>query len=436
MKNYRKTTYVRLARRILLLALPALLFMLGSCSNEDEVIDLTSDDLTIEVFEEPNQDEALARNENPVKLPPEKIIINESEAEGRLNLSGYTRVIFSSGSNFSGYKTRYSNTHTSSSNYTWWGETIYAQSMVVPPYCNVYLTSSDNQTGQVLNSGSSTAKYVGQLATKFWASGRYIKQVSVRCYQQQSTEQFCGYAFTSPNFSGRNFPIFRSTGVSQSTAEGFGFHYFRSFQNTSNNVCTGVTFADTDYKVNNNSRVIVEGTNDNTSLAGWPDAFYPLESWDNLGLDNDTYSSADISNLIDGYALGVSDGYTSVSQTERDACLAGYKTCKSWMTALGAVSTIAAKVTCAGYSSMAALATTIIEAIRSDNKFLLGQLLGDSARIAGNQLVRSAYPFGAVGTGICIFAIIVKAVSGETSNYYCESLKDACDEISATTQQD
>lgn len=436
MKNFKKMNVMRLARKTFLYAIPALALVFGSCSNEDEVIELTSGDLAI-VPNEQLDPEYDSSPDHFMKVPAEKSMLPDGEAEtGIISSSGPVRLILSSSTNFSGGKMRFWTSNPTTTQYTYTAGPYYYKSIVIPPYMNVKLTNDLGTVKWYYNSSGSSASYIPELTSDFTASGRYINRVDVYVYNQKTTQQFCGFAYTGTNYSGKRLSIFRSTSVAETQAEGYGFNYFDSFRAISDSDCSGVSFSDTDIAVNDNSSTVIDGVADNSDLGGQPDAFYANKEWDDMGLDDNTFTTTDSNNMIDGYALGVSDGSTTASQQEKDACLAGYRTCRNWMTALGAVSMIAAKITCAGYSSMASLATNIISAIANEQYYLLGTLIGDAAKIVASTLIKTAYPFGQVGAGICIFAIVVKGATGVTSYTLCNSLKTKCDDISVTTQQD
>ncbi|WP_340199011.1 hypothetical protein [Ascidiimonas sp. W6] len=435
MINFKKKNYVHLARKMFLYTLPGLVMLFGSCDAEDEVISLTSDDLAIEIFTEEDPDEILAKMETFVKEAPEELVLADGESTtGKITTSTYTRLILSADTNFSGTKRRLTTSSPNNSNHYYNNRTYYAKSMVIPPYCNVNITASNGNSGNFTNWSNSTARYIGDIGGAFYNNGAYITNLTIACGSEKSTQQLCGYAYTGASSSGKSIPVFRSTGLSETQAEGFGFNYFNSFQAVSNSECVAIHFVDTDKTVDSDSREIVLATNDDSDLTSLPDAFYPEVNFD-LEI-NSNYDSSTVNTIINGYALGVSDGSTTVSAAEQNACLSGYRTCKAWTTSLSAVSTIGSKVTCSGIFSIFSLAANIINAVTTGQWYLLGTLAGDTARIAANAALGVTTPIGNISMAVCVASIITKLVSGGVSATLCNSLKNKCDDISATTQQD
>ena len=437
MKKIRKTTYVRFARKILLLALPAMLFTLGSCSNEDEVIDLTSDDLSIEILTPPNTDEALAKAYVYEDIDPvESVLADGQEAiAGQITGYGVTRVVLSDNTNFGGWKTRlYASPAPNNSNSLYWSpRTWYKKSMVIAPYTNVKLTNNSGYSKWFYNRYNDTAKYETDLGSNFTGSGKYITAVETKTYDEWNTEQLCGYAYMGTNLSGKSLPVFRSTAISQSTAESYGFNWFRSFESISDSQCEAVSFVSTDESAADNSKVTVDDRSDYNNFTYYPDAFYPEVSFDEL---LGSYDSDSVDDMMDGFALAVSDGSTTVSQDETDSCNSGYTICKTTVTSLQFVATVATKLTCGGFLAIWSLGTSVLNLIMTGQWWQLGIIAGDAMVTAVKITSGLATPIGEFDALICAVGVITKTLTSALDVGLCNTLKNKCTTTAATTNQD
>jgi hypothetical protein len=434
MKKFRKQRYVRLARKMILFALPALVLTFGSCSNEDEVIELTSDDLDIEIYQEADLDEDIPGKVYE-KEAQEQLILADGELESsKLSGSGVTRLVLSKSKNFSGSKFRlYTVQPANGRPHVWSNKTYYYKSMVIPPYTNVYLKNDRDEGVPFTNKNSRRAKYVKDLGTKFTGTGRYIKSVELTTYRSAGTESLCGYAYTDANFNGKSFPVFRSTGLSETTLESYNFNFFESYQSISDSKCTAVTFVNTDNSVNTSSKVTVRGTDDNTDIgAATYDAIYPK---DYFTLEMGSYNSSSVSNMMNGFAVGVSDGNTSYSQDEKDACNSGYTFCITAINSLNYVATVATKLTCGGALAIWSLSTSVFNYILTGNWYNLGLLAGDAMITAVKITSGLATPIGEFDALICAVGVVTKFVTGALNTGVCSTLKNKCANTAKTTQK-
>ncbi len=434
MKNFSKTMNVRFARQMLLLALPAMLFMFGSCSNEDEVIELTSGDLDIEIFQSTNLDEdnpnAIYEKETPV----ESVITDDELADAKLSGSGVTRLILSRNTNFSGSKLRlYTSTPANNRPHTWSNRNYSYKSMVIPPYTNVYLTNDLNQGYSFTNKTSRKAKYISNLGSNFTSNGRYIKKVELTTYQSAGTESLCGYAYTDANFNGKSFPVFRSTAMSETTLESYNFNFFESFQSISDSRCTAVTFVETETAVSTVTKVTVRGSDDKNDLgAATYDAFYPK---DYFTLEMGSYNSSSVDTMMNGFAVGVSDGNTNYSQDEQDSCNSGYTFCITAINSLNYVATVATKLTCGGALGIWSLSSSVFNYILTGQWYNLGLLAGDAMVTAVKLVSGLATPIGEFDALICAVGVVTKFATGALNTGLCSTLKNKCADTAKTTQK-
>lgn len=432
MKNFKKQRYLQVIRKMLIYSLPAAVFLFGSCSKDDEVIELTSSDLNVEIFEQEDPDVVMARLAEFVpKTENISILADEDKATGRISGTGVTRLILSQDKKFSGSKRRlYTSSPADGRAHSWTG-TYYNKSMVIPPFTNVYLKNDLGQGYSFANKTNKTAKYIGDLGTLFTNTGRYIKSVELTTYQFAGTESLCGYAYTAANFGGSSMPVFRSTAMSETTLEGFGFNYFESFQSISDSQCQAVTFVNTDNAANTSSKKAV--SDDNTDL-GDPtyDAFYPEVSFDNvLG----SYNSSSVNSMLDGFAVGVSDGNTAVSQDETDSCNSGYTICYTTVNALNYVATVATKLTCGGPLAIWGLSSSVLNLLLSGQWYQLGIIAGDAMITAIKIASGLATPIGEFDALICAVGVITKIVTGALNTGVCTTLKNKCTNTAKTTQK-
>ena len=440
MKHIRKTSYVRVARKMLLMALPAALLMFGSCNSEDEVIELTPDDLAIVTFEEVDP-EYESSPDHFMKEAPEILVQADGEAEtGQISSSGPVRLILSTGTNFSGTKMRFWTSNPSSSTANYSGN-YYYKSIVVPPFMKAKLTNDQGVVAWKDNTTGASAKYFDDLGSDFTASGRYIDHVTVYSYNNHTTsyndrlkQQFCGFAYTDANYNGKSFPVFRSTAMSETDLEGYGFNFFESFQSISDSECEAVTFVNTDGSANDNTKVSTSGDNTDLGLATY-DAFYPEVSFDEL-IDSSTYDSDSVDDMMDAFALAVSDGSTTVSQDETDSCNSGYTICKTTVTSLQFVATVATKLTCGGFLAIWSLGTSVLNLIMTGQWWQLGIIAGDAMVTAVKITSGLATPIGEFDALICAVGVITKTLTSALDVGLCNTLKNKCTTTAATTNQD
>jgi hypothetical protein len=427
MKKFRKQRYVRLARKMILFALPALVLTFGSCSNEDEVIELTSDDFVLEVSTEVDADVPDFNEDLNMKRIGEDVLADGDAALGKLNFSGATRLYFTSSKKLFGSVMRLYTTNTSATTAYYKNKTYYMQSMVIPPYSNVRLFPKNGGNAQTFNNRyGSEAKYIADLGAPFTNAGNYVFQVEVSTYSQKSTEQLCGYAYYNNNFQGAQMPVFRSTPRTEKENEDFGRTAFESYQTLTGSKCGGVDFINTDDRIYSSNRdkvgVTVEGANDNTDLgARTYDAFHPFNSFSSVNVSGFTNGSA--TNIRSGFAAAATDNRTGKSSTETLRCDNGANTCFAIFSTLSQVSDFGAKLNCKGMFGVWTLMTKFAQIIANKQWYKLGLLMGDAVQVYAGL----GTPVGEAMAGFCVVFTGLRTLTGVINSTWCSSLQTDCE---------